>query len=263
MGAVCVYRKEQKTTMARLESKVIMGYLPIEERHYQALFSLVAPATPDHKLLDPMAGSGEFLQSASQAWNITPYANELDQARAQDCIRHFGPQQAVQGDVERLSASLEAFGMLWINPPYDHDAQATDNKRVEFRYLRHCWKWSQVGAVVMWVIYQHHLTEPASEFLAKNSASVDVWALPGKHLNTYDQIVVVAIKGTHDDPEALYQSIRQAKSDPLPLTIQPEPLYKLPKPRQLPRFTFAPDTITPEAGLQLIETQGAWKSCGR
>ena len=75
--------------MARLESKVIMGYLPIEERHYQALFSLVTPATPDHKLLDPMAGSGEFLGSASEAWNITPYANELDQARAQDSVRGY------------------------------------------------------------------------------------------------------------------------------------------------------------------------------
>ena len=248
--------------MARLESKVIMGYLPIEERHHQAIFSLITPATPDHKLLDPMAGAGEFLHVASKAWNVTPYANELDQSRAETCINLFGPQHAVRGDVERLSASLEAFGLLWVNPPYDHDAQATDNKRVEFRYLRHCWKWAQMGGVIMWVIYQHHLTQPAAEFLAKNSASVDVWALPGKHLNTYDQIVVVAVKGKHDDPEQLYQTILHGKSDPNPLIVQSEPVYKLPQPRQIQRFTFAPDNITAEAGLRLIETQGAWQTHG-
>ncbi|MCB9455177.1 MAG: hypothetical protein H6671_04220 [Anaerolineaceae bacterium] len=43
--------------MARTESKAIMGYLPIEERHYPALLSLVAPATPSHRLLDPFANA--------------------------------------------------------------------------------------------------------------------------------------------------------------------------------------------------------------
>jgi hypothetical protein len=32
--------------MARPGSKMKAGYLPIEERHYPALLSLVAPATP-------------------------------------------------------------------------------------------------------------------------------------------------------------------------------------------------------------------------
>ncbi|MBZ0275802.1 MAG: hypothetical protein K8I60_06640 [Anaerolineae bacterium] len=50
--------------MTRTESKAIMGYLPIEERHYPALLSLVTPATPAHHLLDPFAGEGAFLEVA-------------------------------------------------------------------------------------------------------------------------------------------------------------------------------------------------------
>jgi hypothetical protein len=42
--------------MARAESKMIMGYLPIEDCHYPALLALVQPATPTHRLLDPFAG---------------------------------------------------------------------------------------------------------------------------------------------------------------------------------------------------------------
>jgi hypothetical protein len=41
--------------MARAESKMIMGYLSIEERHYPALLSLVQPATSAHRLFDTFA----------------------------------------------------------------------------------------------------------------------------------------------------------------------------------------------------------------
>ena len=145
--------------MARNSSKQKMGYLPISEHHHAAILSLVAPATPAHRLLDPYAGEGEFLDVAAQAWNVTPYANELDGSRAEQCIARFGPKQAVRCDVERLIASNNAFSVGWFNPPYDHDASASGNKRVEFRYLRHAWKWIQDGGLVMWCVYLHHLTE--------------------------------------------------------------------------------------------------------
>jgi hypothetical protein len=123
--------------VARPESKMIMGYLPIQAHHDAAIVSLVAPGNASHRLLDPYAGNGEFLDYAAKAWNITPYANELDGERAAKCLERFGPQQAVRCDVERLSASLGAFSIGWLNPPYDHDPQAKNSKRVEFAYLRH------------------------------------------------------------------------------------------------------------------------------
>ncbi|MGF1506030.1 MAG: hypothetical protein ACFB51_13005 [Anaerolineae bacterium] len=85
-----------------------MGYLKIDEKHHAAITSLVAPATPAHRMLDPYAGEGEFLDVAAQAWNVTPYANELDGARAEQCISRFGPKQAVRCDAERVAACLNA-----------------------------------------------------------------------------------------------------------------------------------------------------------
>jgi superfamily II DNA or RNA helicase len=248
--------------MARAESKMVMGYLPIEPHHHPAILSLVMPATPGVKLLDPFAGDGRFLDVAAQAWNVTPYANELDGERAQACIERFGPKQAVRCDVERLLASNNAFGAAWLNPPYDHDKTAKANKRVEFAYLRHSWKWLQDGALALWCIYSQHITEDSAAFLAKNSSRVDVWALPGKHQGEYDQVVVAAIKGTHPNPTELYQHILDGKASPRPLTVQPEPLYKLPAPPQITRFVFAPDIIDEEQGLRLIQEQGAWKTNG-
>lgn len=90
-----------------------------------------------------------------------------------------------------------------------------------------------------------------------------MWALPGKHLGEYDQIVVVAIKGLQPDPESLYADILKQKSQPQVLTVQDEPRYKLPPPPDKSRrFVFAPDMIDETQGLQLIEVNGAWKSNG-
>ncbi len=91
---------------------------------------------------------------------------------------------------------------------------------------------------------------------------MDVWALPGKHQSEYDQVVVVAIKGSHPNPTALYHSILEGKAHPRLLTVQPEPLYKLPAAPSLTRFVFAPDIIDDEQGLRLIQEQGAWKTNG-
>ncbi len=248
--------------MARAESKQIMGFLPIEERHYPALLSLVAPATPAVRLLDPFAGEGAFVETAAKAWNVTPYANELDGERAAACIARFGATQAVRCDVERLVASNNAFGAAWLNPPYDHDAGASGSKRVEFRYLRHAWKWVQDGGMALWCIYRQHITSEAAAFLAKHSSRVDVWALPGKHLGEYDQMVVAAIKGVALDPAALYEQIVRDRDHPQRLTVQAEPLYRLPAPRPIQRFVFAPDMLDEVAGLKLIEEQGAWKTGG-
>jgi hypothetical protein len=82
-----------------------MGYLAIDQKHHAAICSLVAPATPAIRLLVPFAGEGEFLEVAAKAWNVTPYANEVDGDRAAKCIERFGPTQAIRCDVERHSAS--------------------------------------------------------------------------------------------------------------------------------------------------------------
>jgi superfamily II DNA or RNA helicase len=248
--------------VSRLASKEIMGYLPIEPKHHAAILSLVASATPAVRLLDPFAGEGAFLEAAATAWNVTPYANELDGERASACIARFGATQAVRCDVERLIAANNAFGAAWLNPPYDHDAAASGSKRVEFRYLRHAWKWVQDGGLALWCVYRQHITSEAAAFLAKHASRVDVWALPGKHLGEYDQMIVAAVKGVPLDSAVLYEQIIRDRDEPQPLTVQADPRYRLPAPRAVQRFVFAPDMLDETAGLALIQEQGAWKTGG-
>jgi len=237
-----------------------MGFLPIEPHQYAAILSLVTPAVPDsgHKLLDPFAGEGAFLEAAADAWHMMPYANELDGERADHCRDRFGPTQAVRCDVERLSASTGAFSAAWLNPPYDYDRAAKNSKRVEFAYLRHSWKWLCEGGIGLWCVYQQHLTEEAAAFFAKNSRRVDVWGLPGLHQGEYSQIVVAAIKTAfQEQPGPLYEQLLAARTAPCPLTVQAEPVYTLPKLPMVKHFVFAPDLIDEDQGLRLVSEQGA------
>jgi hypothetical protein len=42
--------------MARAISRANLGFYAIDTHHHAAITSLVAPATPAHRLLDPFAG---------------------------------------------------------------------------------------------------------------------------------------------------------------------------------------------------------------
>lgn len=247
--------------MSRPENKMVMGFFAFDPKHHAAIASLVTPATPAHKLLDPFAGEGEVLETLSKAWGMTPYANELDKARAEACANRFGILRAVHGDAEHLRATQAAFAALWINPPYDHDAQgSTDTKRLEFKYLKQSWRWACDGALVFWVVYHHHLTDEAMAFFAKNASQVDVWGCAGKHLNKYDQIVVVATKGKHPDPDILLAEIKGKKAYPEALIPQDQPRYTLPQAPDKKQFMFCADAISTEHGEALVNAQGAWKN---
>ena len=63
-------------------------------------------------------------------------------------------------DAERLPwHPITPFGAAWLNPPYDHSKVEKGNKRIEFVYLRHSWKWLQDGGLALWCIYGQHITE--------------------------------------------------------------------------------------------------------
>src|SRR5512142_380376 len=123
--------------MTRLTSVEKAGFYPYPPEHLPALASLFAPARqPDAKFLDPCAGEGEALAFLAHAWNIVPYANELDDGRAAACRALFGPLQAVHGDLYQLKASNQAFVGAWVNPPYSWDKTGTEKRR-EFGMLKH------------------------------------------------------------------------------------------------------------------------------
>ena len=249
--------------MPRLTSLEKGGYYAFPDEHLPAVASLFAPAPEGGRLLDPCAGEGRALHHLAGAWQLTPYANELDTDRAAACQALFGPTQAVQGDLHTLRASLGSFPAIWLNPPYTWDLGNKDDKRRELSMLKHAWKWLQAGGFMAWVVYAHHVTPDAAAWLAKRSQSVDVWRLPGLHLDEYVHVVVVAREGAPpDEPAQFAQRILQDAANPRELTVQDTPRYAFPQPRMTRRFVFAPQVITPELALQAVQADGAQFGAG-
>jgi hypothetical protein len=251
--------------MSRGENKIVMGYFELPVEHYEAVFSLVKPVSGG-KLLDPFAGEGNVAVAAAEAWGMSFWLNELDKNKAQVMIEKYGHANVVQGDVAHLHTRNNAFSIVWNNPPYDHDATAgdtTDAKRVEYQMLREAWRWVQPSGLMMWVVYSHHVTERAAMYLACNSSSVDIWALPGKHLD-WNQVIVVARKNDFTlKPEAaepLFRNILAQRENPRHLLVQAEPVYTLPRPANDKGFYFASNNPDPTTISNILNESGAWQS---
>ncbi|MBN1427427.1 MAG: hypothetical protein JXB07_03520, partial [Anaerolineae bacterium] len=256
--------------MAMLNSIVKGGFYPYPPEQLSAARSLFAPAPQEGgrcvlRALDPCAGEGAALAYLAANLGLEPYANELDANRAGRCQALFGQEHTVAGDLFRLRASNEAFALVWCNPPYGEN-YGGDDRRIELSALRHSWKWAMVGGYVAWVVYAHHMTHKAAEFLAANADQVDVYRLPGLHLGQYAQILVVARKIERRDPDPdlagqLVESCRCPHSLP-ELARLDAPRYRFPAPPEVRRFVFAPDEITADVMLAAMQEHGAQQLAG-
>ncbi|MBN1137669.1 MAG: hypothetical protein JXM73_13870 [Anaerolineae bacterium] len=248
--------------MAHIHSQAIGGYYPLPPQHLPALASLFT-AHQGGRLLDPCAGEGNALQSLAEAWGMTPYANEIDADRAAACRARLGAEHAVEGDIMTLRTPNRAYSLVYCNPPYAENAGQAGEKRREFEMLAHSWKWAQDGGFVLWVVYAQHMTERAASFLVKHSSLVDVYRLPGLHLDSYTQILVVAktrpVERGEDTSAEVLKLVESCKQpDRLPeLAIALQPLYAIPPAQMIKRFYFHPDQVGAEVMLPALAAHGA------
>src|SRR5258708_16623296 len=95
-----------KNPVSRLTSIEKGGYYEFPPAHLPALASLFAPTQhSDSKFIDPCAGEGRALDFLAKSLNLIPYANELDDQRAEACKALFGPTQTVHPHIHHLQPS--------------------------------------------------------------------------------------------------------------------------------------------------------------
>ena len=249
--------------MARAESKMVMGYLPIDLKHYAALLSLVAPATPAVRLLDPFAGEGAFLEAAAKAWNVTPYANELDGERAAAVYRPLrrDPGGALRrGAVGRLQQRLRrGVAQPTLRPRCGRHRAASASSFATCAMpgsgcRRADWR---CGASI------------ASISRAKRrrfSPSTAVASMSGRCRGS---ILVSTTRWSSPRSKACRSTRRRctSRSSATATTRSRSPCRQnrstvCPHRAPIQRFVFAPDMLDETAGLKLIEEQGAWKTGG-
>ena len=91
----------------------------------QSVLFLQEEGSPRTRLLDICAGEGHAAIQLAKAWNLEPYGVELDSNRAAVAQKQM---TCLQGSYHCLDASPGAFGVVFLNPPYDY-GQEYDAKR--------------------------------------------------------------------------------------------------------------------------------------
>ncbi len=262
----------------RLAAQEKMGFYPTPNRSLQLIAQLLTPASKEQeiKALDPCAGEGEALAYTAdglrqQGAKVTTYGVELSPERAEKAAKVL--DVVLDTDWNNTTVSNKAFGLLWLNPPYDWDHESKErHKRQEYIFLRLSFTKLQVGGVLVYIVPRSILAMPnVAKFLAAHFDDISVFRFPDGEYEQFRQVVLLGYRKGEAlaDEETAKRLLAAGKSDDL---LQPldeavaafSRLYEVPPSKDVPRFFFRKISLGYEDILQEVWRHGlhttkSWK----
>jgi 16S rRNA G966 N2-methylase RsmD len=132
--------------MARNASRIKLGYYPLPPAEGARLRRLLDFA-PGASVVDPCAGTGAALHQLTEGVQAELHGVELDAARA--AAAAASGIRTIHGNLFDTVGKSESFSFLYLNPPYDSEIASTDNKRMEYLFLEHTFRWLVEGGVLL------------------------------------------------------------------------------------------------------------------
>lgn len=143
-------------------------------------------------LLDPCCGDGRMLNFFKiNGFATESYGIELDTERAKSA-RYYG--NVLNGSIfDTVIRPLEAFSILYLNPPYDADKEG---KRAEITFLRHSHKWLKTGGLLIYIVPEHIiLRKDLKTWLSLHYKQIQCYRFPeGSLFERFHQVILFAIK---------------------------------------------------------------------
>ena len=251
--------------MARLASQMKMGFYKTPTHIVEEIKRmLVIP--PGARLLDTCCGEGEALDIISSGTGASTYGVELDRER-------FNKAKKVLGHVLWADALHEvrippkAFGLLWLNPPYDFDEGGYDQEkeRLEHQFLKRHWTYIADGGVLVYIIPLHSL-ERVAQYLVRRARQVCVFSFPEDDFSVFHQIIVLAVKGRPGKRDIekntlLFENVLGMYSWQLPTSLSitnrdGNRHFSVPPAADQPGFYFRATRLDPDEALKLVRASG-------
>ena len=252
----------------RLAAQAKGGFYPTPPRVVELVATLMQARTVTRgattlRILDPCCGAGEALADLASritrpdGASVETFGVELHAERAKEAESRL--DHALGTDLFQTAIANGAFGLLYLNPPYDDDA-GEEEKRVEMRFLRHCTRYLCEMGLLVFVVPRRRLAACA-RYLASHYRSLRVWAFPEPEREAFDQVVVTGIRKA--DPQydqyaavALQEAIEGNLEE---LTPQRYPVYNAPATAD-GEVLFATRTVDPVAAAEESRRSGLWVS---
>jgi hypothetical protein len=165
--------------MARNASRIKLGYYPLPQTEGTRLRKLLDFAL-GASAVDPCAGTGAALHGV-----------ELDAVRAATAAA--SGIRTVHGNLFDTAGKSESFSFLYLNPPYDPEIGSLDNKRMEYLFLEHCFRWLVEGGVLLMVVPQERL-DTAIPLLAGNFTGLRVYWFTDPEAECFDQVALFGVR---------------------------------------------------------------------
>ena len=134
----------------RSVARIKLGYYPLPPSEGARLRNLLDFSPEGASTIDPCVGAGAALTQLTENAAVSRYGVELDAERA--CLANEAGVETIHGNAFDVQAKSEAFSLLYLNPPYDSEVGSFDNKRMEFLFLEHTYRWLVRGGVLLMVI---------------------------------------------------------------------------------------------------------------
>jgi hypothetical protein len=246
----------------RLAGQIKLGYYPTPTTVTALVRSWLRFPDGPFAALDPCAGEGIALAQTLDGTRGAGYGIELDPERARAARTRL--QRVITGDYKSLRASIAAFSLLWLNPPYDDEAgeESTRGERKEHAFLRDSIHYLQPGGVLVYIVPQQRLYQDTVRLLGNRFERLRAFRFPDDTYGDFGQCVVLGIKRRHGehDPATVEHLLEFARSGPAapPLTARPpsEESYLLP-PGTEPKL-FRGGAIDPEELAADVAASPLW-----
>ena len=251
----------------RLQAQAKGGYYPTPPRVVEMIASLAQARTVtrgEHtlRILDPCCGAGDALAQLASAIErpdgalVETYGVELHAERAKEAEQRLA--HALGTDLFQTSIANGAFGLLYLNPPYDADAG--DDRRTEQSFLRQTTRYLAVGGLLVFVVPLGRLRE-SERYLASHYARLRVWNFPEPEREAFGQVVVTGTRKAdvqYDQYAAV--TLREAiEGDLEELRQHRYPVYNAPATAD-GEVLFATRTVDPVAAAEESRRSGLWVS---
>ena len=262
----------------RLAGQIKGGFYPTPPRVVGMIAAYVAAEMPQNsgrgrrnrrwesqgrtlRLLDPCCGTGEALQLLAQDLGqrfpmveTETCGVELHRERSEEAAGRL--DHTLGGDLFGSTIANRAFGLLFLNPPYDHDQK---DLRVEHSFLLHCTRYLVERGVLVYIVPRRSLAV-SLRFLAANYSQLRAYSFPEPECERFDQVVVFGHRKaeSHVDRDSL-ESARNELLGPDMRHLAPGfvPAYDAPLSKS-GEFMFSLRIVNPEAAAAQARRAGLW-----
>ncbi len=251
----------------RLSAQAKGGFYPTPERVVDMIASLVGTPgyfnrnRPALRILDPCCGAGEAVAQFAEklaspsSVPVETFGVELHGDRAEEASKVL--DHSLASDLFQTSIANGVFSILFLNPPYDYDAE---KKRAEHAFLTHCTRYLAMDGLLVFIVPRIRLAVSA-RYLASHYGRIRCWAFPQPERDAFDQVALVGRRKAEPfpDPAAEFQVLEWAAGEPETLYRHDRPVYAPPA-TPAGEVLFTTRTVDPAAAALEARRSGLWVS---